>query len=554
MLTRVETKADEGKAGETKSRGADLLVRMLSAAGVTRIYSLSGNQIMPVYDACIDANIEIVHTRHEAAAVFMADAHSQLTGSLGVALVTAAPGAMNALGALYSARTSESPVLLLTGDSSVSQDGMGAFQELDQVSIIRPLVKSSRRPGSAEDLREALAEAVRTALSGRRGPAHIALPFDVLESDATPETIDPHLFNVEDEVGRAEDRAFVLDAVKRAERPLVLCGPSLSTTRRGDLAERLADKLDAPVLVMESPRGLKDPSLGAVASVLPEADLIVSLGKPIDFTLGFGKPAASDCRWIVLDPDSAEIDRAARNLGDRLSHSLVMDARPFAEALIADSSHQPDAARKDWRETVAQAVSARTEPGDEEQPGTRIPPQALTAAVQRRLDKASESVVVCDGGEFGQWAQAGTRGTRRIVNGVSGAIGGAPCYALAAKLARPDATVYALMGDGTVGFHLAEFETAAREGAAFVAVVGNDMCWNAEHQIQLRQYGADRLIGCHLSDARYDLAVAALGGHGEYVTDLADLDAALARAEASGTVALVNVLIEGRPAPSGAGH
>ena len=110
------------------------------------------------------------------------------------------------------------------------------------------------------------------------------------------------------------------------------------------------------------------------------------------------------------------------------------------------------------------------------------------------------------------------------------------------------------MGDGTVGFHFAEFETAAREDLPFVAVIGNDTCWNAEHQIQLREYGEGRLIGCKLSDARYDQAVAAFGGHGEYVTDLADLDAALSRAVASGKVACVNIVIDGQPAPSGSAH
>jgi acetolactate synthase I/II/III large subunit len=136
----------------------------------------------------------------------------------------------------------------------------------------------------------------------------------------------------------------------------------------------------------------------------------------------------------------------------------------------------------------------------------------------------------------------------------SGAIGGGLCYALAAKKAKPSATVFALMGDGTVGFHLAEFETAARANTPFIAVIGNDECWNAEHQIQLREYGEDRLIGCQLSGARYDEAVRALGGHGEYVTELSQLEPALERAIRSGKVACINVAIEGLPAPSGAGH
>ena len=181
-------------------------------------------------------------------------------------------------------------------------------------------------------------------------------------------------------------------------------------------------------------------------------------------------------------------------------------------------------------------------------------PAQLCAAIQRQLDKADETVLICDGGEFGQWAQAATTGDRRIINGISGAIGGSLGYGLGAKKARPQATVFALMGDGTAGFHFAEFETAARENTPFVAVIGNDLRWNAEHQIQMRDYGPNRLIGCQLSDARYDLAVQGLGGHGEFVTDPADLDAALDRAVASGKVACVNVLIEGLPAPSGPAH
>ena len=125
-------------------RGADLLTKALSEAGVKTIFSLSGNQIMPVYDACIDAGIRLVHVRHEASAVFMADAWAQLTGNVGVALVTAAPGFGNGLGPLYTASASESPVVFLSGDAPVGQDGQGAFQELDQAAVSAPLTKASR--------------------------------------------------------------------------------------------------------------------------------------------------------------------------------------------------------------------------------------------------------------------------------------------------------------------------------------------------------------------------------------------------------------------------
>lgn len=531
-------------------RGANIVTEALASAGVKTIFSLSGNQIMPVYDACLDTGLEIVHTRHEAAAVFMADAHAQLTGTLGVCLVAAAPGAANALGPLFSARLSESPVLFLTGDSSVAQDGSGAFQELDQVALTSPLTKLSIRPKTVGELRDALVEAAKVAQSGRPGPVHVALPFDVLEaeSDIAPPSADDMRF-ADDPIDQAAIKA-IARRLAQCERPLVLFGPAMAASRTADLHARLADHLDAPVIAMESPRGLNDPALGAVAKMVADADLIVSLGKPVDFTLGFGKPAAQ-AAWIVVNAETAEQQRARKNLGDKIVDELQAPAGQVAQALL----DQPPSAsnRAAWRARVTEAIRWRAGYEDTDAAG-RLTPGALCAAVQRCLDRASSSVVICDGGEFGQWAQAGTQGTRRIVNGPSGAIGGGPCYALGAKMAAPDATVIALVGDGTVGFHLAEFETAVRAQTPFVVVIGNDCRWNAEHQIQLRQYGPERLVGCDLSNARYDLAVVALGGHGEYVERIEDLDAALERAVTSGKVACVNVIMAGLPAPSGSGH
>jgi len=163
--------------------GAAALTQTLRNAGVETVFSLSGNQIMPVYDAAIDSGLRIVHTRHEAAAVYMADGWAQVTGELGVALVTAAPGFANAISALYTARMQEVPVLFLSGDSPVGGDGTGTFQELDQVAIASPVVKHSVRAMSTETLGKTIAEAIRIAKSGRPGPVHVALPFDVLKND-----------------------------------------------------------------------------------------------------------------------------------------------------------------------------------------------------------------------------------------------------------------------------------------------------------------------------------------------------------------------------------
>jgi len=158
-------------------------------------------------------------------------------------------------------------------------------------------------------------------------------------------------------------------------------------------------------------------------------------------------------------------------------------------------------------------------------------------------------VFVSDGGEFGQWAQACLEAPRRIINGTAGSIGSALPFAAAAKLAFPRAPVVALLGDGTLGFHLSEIDTAVRYGLNYVAVVGNDACWNAEYQIQLKAYGPKRAHGLDLLPTKYGAVAAALGAHGEDVTEFKQLRPALARAVAAKKPALVNVMIERAAAP-----
>lgn len=538
-------------------RGADLLVQALKAAGVTRIFSLSGNQIMPVYDACVGQGIEIIHTRHEAATVFMAEAHAQLTGEVGVALVTAGGGLANAVGPLFSVRESETPVLLLSGDSPLGQDGRGAFQEMDQTAMTAPLCKLAIRPQRAADLGYEVARAFRIARSGRPGPVHIALPFDVVEADAVAATIPAAntFARVPQQLGEGDAR-LIVQAITAARKPVVLVGPVLNRSRTGDLIDRLSEALNVPVLPMESPRGLKDPALGAIAEVLAQADLIVDLGKRVDFTTSFGATPAfqPEAGWIFVDAEPREQDRAHRNLGSRLKLAVTADPLDAAMKLVDTARQMGIAPSGDWRAAVQTLLDARSFVPDLADPEGRITSAQLCAAVARQMRAAPSAIGICDGGEFGQWAQALLPMDRRVINGVSGVIGGGLCYGLAAALAAPDATIFSLMGDGSCGFHFPEIETAARHDAAYVIVIGNDLRWNAEHQIQLRDYGADRLIGCQLSPARYDLACEALGGHGEYVTRPEDLDAALERAARSGKVACVNVMIDGAAAPSGPSH
>jgi acetolactate synthase-1/2/3 large subunit len=528
--------------------GASRLVDALAAAGVRRIFALSGNQILSIFDATIGRDLAIVHTRHEAAAVHMADAWGRLTDEPGVALVTAGPGHLNAISALYGARMAESPVLLLSGASPRSQRGRGAFQELDQVAAARPVVKAAWSVEDPAGIGGDVARALALATSGRPGPVHLSLPGDVLDAPAPSVAPAPSAGSSAEAVGE-RDALAVAGLIAEAQRPLILTGPALGRGPRAAAVQRLVEATGAPALAIESPRGVNDPWLRGASALLGEADLVLLLGKPLDYSLRFGQVFARECRIVALDPEPAAA-------AERVTVALTADPAASAARLaaVAATRVRPQTS---WRERVEGTRRRRPSAWDAAWRATGAPIHPLRVCAALAPHVEAGAVLVADGGEFGQWVQAGLEPRERLINGLSGSIGSALPMAVAARLACPDRPVLAVMGDGTFGFHAFELDTALRCGAPVVVVVGNDARWNAEHTLQLRHYGAERTVGCELLPSRYDRVAEALGGHGEFVEDAAQLEPALARALAAGRPAVVNVLIEGHPAPTfgdGAGH
>jgi acetolactate synthase-1/2/3 large subunit len=480
-----------------KLRGADVLARALAAAGTRHLFTLSGNHVMPVFDAALEAKLALIHVRHEAAAAHMADAWGRLTGQPGIALVTGGPGHANAVSALYTALAAESPMVLISGHAPRDELGKGAFQEMRQAEIAAPLAKASWTAQSADHLGEDIVKAWRTACSGRPGPVHLSVPNDVLDAASDCALPTEKDFRVD------KQRTTAPEALLKAKRPLIIAGPAA-----------MREKLDCgiPVIGMESPRGVNDPSLGRLAGVLKQADVVVLAGKRRDFTLQFGKAFAEDCQ--------------------------VFEAEGLPTALALETTS--------WYDEVQAALRFR--PPEWQAIESRNHPVAVCREVQKLLE-APDAVLVSDGGEFGQWAQACLSAPRRVINGPAGSIGSALPFAAAAKLAYPQARVVAMLGDGTFGFHMSEIDTAVRYGLDYLAVVGNDAAWNAEYQIQLRAYGAARAHGCELLPTRYGAVAAALGAHGEDVLSFDELRSALDRAAVSGVPACINVIIERVAAP-----
>jgi len=526
--------------------GAHLVVEALAAAGVHRLFSLSGNQILSLYDAALDRGVTVLHTRHEAAAVHMADAWGRLTEEPAVALVTAGPGHCNAISALYTALMSESPVVLLSGHAPAGQLGRGAFQEIEQAAVAAPVTKASWTAKDATRLGEDIRTALELARSGRPGPVHVSLPGDLLEAAVGEVTVSPGPGPGRDApiAAPAESVERALALLASASRPFIVLGPAMARGTRRAAVARLAEVTGAPALPMESPRGFNDPWLHLAAPLLGQADLLLLLGKKPDFVVRYAQaPAfAAGCRVIQVDADAAAVRPGA--LGIVADPAVVADQLATAARGRTWRHHAWGQEVERARATVPAAWAAARESSR-----TPIHPLRVAAAIQRRVDRGA--LLVADGGEFGQWIQAGVEtGPPRLFNGPAGGIGGAIPMALAARLRHPDRPVIAALGDGTFGFHAFELDTAVRYRLPVVVVIGNDARWNAEHQLQIQHYGADRTVGCELLPSRYEDVAVALGGFGERIERAADLEPALERALGSGLPAVVNVLIDGLPAPT----
>jgi acetolactate synthase I/II/III large subunit len=537
--------------GTTPIRGADIVMRTLQRAGHNTIFTLSGNHIMSLFDAAIDTRHRLVHTRHEAAAVHMADAWGRLTGEPGIAMVTGGPGHANAAAALMTAKGQESPLVLLSGHTETNQLGRGGFQELRQAEVAAPMAKASWTAMTTETLGADVAKAIRIARSGRPGPVHLSLPSDLLDATINaddPIWPEPNAFSAPTvELGAPAAEAIVA-IVATAQRPFILAGPALANRAGRDLLGRIEAATNIPTAIMESPRGFNDATLGAFADAIRRADLIVLLGKALDFTLKFGEPPAVDaaCRWVVIDPEAELVDRAVRERGDRVVFACVADTHPAGESLIRFAQPRDLA----WLAEVRALLTDR--PAGWKTLASKTTGKLHPIEVFRALNPhvPPDAVLICDGGEFAQWGQSVLPVVpQRLINGVGGSIGSSLPMACAARVVEPKAPVIVVLGDGTFGFHMAEFETAVRCDLPFVAIVGTDARWNAEYNLQVRDYGPNRTFGCELLPTRYDLVVAALGGHGELVQSADEMPGAIERSLASGKPACINVMIESIPSP-----
>jgi acetolactate synthase-1/2/3 large subunit len=523
--------------------GGHIVARTLAGEGLRTVFTVSGNQILPIFDAAYDARVRMVHMRHETAAVYAAAAAAELSGQTGVALVSAGPGFLAALHGAAVVRSMELPLLLLSGAAPLSQRGRGAFQDLDQRAIGAATCKASYEPESVGDLYATLITALETAIRGIPGPVHVALPADVLTagvaSRSRPSTEDYPARQVGEAL--AENLETMAAILSRARRPAVIARPSAA---RGNALGALAAALGIHPIVTESPRGRSDPKYAHAFTHLHDSDGVLVVA-PADFASGFLEPeiTGEPARLMLID-DPTDPEPRQRDL-------LRVQAAPEqALAYLAERITRSTPVDMTW----AQGFAPQPAPAAPEEDGEAIHPLAVAEAVRAVLRE--DDIVILDGGEFCQWMRLGLRDIPNALlwNGKLGAIGGSIPLAIGAAVTQPERRVFAILGDGSAGYHLSEFETAARYALRFVAIVGNDARWAAEWHMQAARYGPDRTFDTDLTPARYDRAARGYGGEGALATTRAELRAALADALDASASTCINARVAPLRSPAEVRH
>ncbi|MGU3537924.1 thiamine pyrophosphate-binding protein [Methylobacterium sp. A54F] len=530
-----------------EDRVASVIARFLHNHGVRRVYGLCGGHIMPTWMALDAAGIRIVDVRDERAAVHMAQGEAEVTGGLGVALVTAGPGLTNALTGIVNAHVSRTPILVLSGTPPRAQENRGALQDLDHAALVRPVARYARTVREPALVPQELAEALARAFGegGDPGPAYLDVPTDVLRAFVPPPVQLPELMTPRARGRARPDEAAVAQAVDQlfsARRPLVISGRGAKEA--GPALVALLDRVGCPYLDTGESRGLvpdEHPSVVAAmrGRVMGEADLVVTVGRRLDFQLAYGSPAvfgAAAFLRIAGSPGELRDNRAGT--------AILADPAQTLGAILAAAGNRAPATDRAWaaalrdghreRSAKLRTVLASAPDGAD----GHMHPNRVVGAIQEAV--GARAIVVTDGGDFLSFARVGLAAETMLDPGPFGCIGVGVPYGIAASLAAPDRPVVVATGDGAFGFNAMEIDTAVRHQAPVVIVVANNGAWQIEVHDQTVTHG--RVVGTRLQRADHAAMARAFGMHAERVERAEDLSGALERALAN-RPALLDVLV-----------
>jgi acetolactate synthase-1/2/3 large subunit len=538
---------------------AELVVAFLVARKVDRVFGLQGGHIQPIWDQLGQRGVRIVDVRDEGAAVHMAHAHAVLTGQIGVALVTAGPGVTNCVTAMVNAQLERVPVLLIGGCAPRPQDDLGPLQGVAHTEIMQPVTRLSRTLRVPDNVARDLDKAVSAALGdgGSPGPAYVEIPTDVLRESVHPNVVlDEHLrLRAPRRIPPdPSDIRRAAELIGSARRPLVMTGRG--ALGAGSELTQFLDRTGAVYLDTQESRGLVPAEhRGVVSAVraraMQEADLVVVVGRKLDYQTGYGSPAVfrnarfvriADCWEELRENRRGEVELFATPAAALAE--LVKAAPPGAKSV--DTAWTEALRREHVDRSSRYAESLASAPAGKD---GHMHPNRIFAALREVL--APDAITIADGGDILSFARMGLNASTYLDSGAFGCLGVGVPYGVAAALACPGRQVVVVSGDGAFGINAMEIDSAKRHDAKAVFIVANNAAWNIERIDQEMNYGG-RVVGTTLQYADYAMMARAFGLHGERVTDPARLAPALREAIAKAP-ALLDVVITQHALSSDAG-
>ena len=538
--TATDTLAEKDRSGEVIS-GGHLVAKALKNEGVDTIFTLCGGHIIDIYDGCVDEGIRIIDVRHEQVAAHAADGYARQTGKLGCVVTTAGPGCTNAMTGVATAFRSESPILHIGGQGAMTQHKMGSLQDLPHVDMMAPITKFSASASSTERVADMVSMAARECFSGAYGPAYLEIPRDVLDREIPLESATipkPGSYRASTKtIGDPADIEKLAEILTTSEKPAVLFGSQVWMTRGHQEAIDLVRSLNIPAYMNGASRGILPPGDPHYYNrtrryAFNNADVIVIVGTPFDFRMGYGKRIREDATLVQIDMDYRTVGKNRDvTLGLVGDPGAILNAVHDAASGALDNGSDK---RRAWMEELRALEVTATEKlmpsflADD----TPISPYRVAWEINEFLTE--DTIYIGDGGDVvtisaqavqprspGHWMDPGALGSLGVGTG----------FALASKLAHPKKEVLCYYGDGAFAMTAFDMETANRFGAPYIAVVGNNSAMNQIRFGQITKYGEQRgNVGNLLGDVPFGKFAEMLGGYGEEVRDPKEIAPALLRA------------------------
>ena len=557
--TATDTLAQKSRAEDIIS-GGHLVARALKMEGVDTIFTLCGGHIIDIYDGCLDEGIRIVDVRHEQTAAHAADGYARQTGKLGCVVTTAGPGCTNAVTGVATAFRSESPILHIGGQSSLTQHKMGSLQDLPHVEMMTPITKFASGVFSTERVADMVSMAARECFNGAYGPSYLEIPRDVLDREIPLESAaipSPGAYRSSvRSIGDPDDIEKLADILVKSERPAVLFGQQVWMCQGHQEAVSFVRALDIPAYMNGASRGMLsqgDPHHfdRTSSDAFKNADVILIVGTPFDFRMGYGKRISKKATLVQIDQSYGTVGKNRDiNLG-LVGHpgAILAAVEQAATGRIDGGARQ---ARQEWMKELRTIESTKL---DKLMPmfttnQNPIHPYRLAWEINEFLGE--DTIYIGDGGDIvtisaqavrprnpGQWMDPGALGSLGVGTG----------FSMAAKLANPDKEVMCLYGDGSFGMTAFDMETAQRFGAPYLSVVGNNSAMNQIRYGQIANDGEERgNVGNKLGDVPFSIFAEMIGGYGEEVKEADQIQPALRRAREAiaktGKCAVVNVWVD----------